>query len=288
MLQATFADQVSARIATSRLPSAGWRSTCSPPGRKGRSARRPRIAEELGTSDATVVRTAKALGYDGLADLRRALATHDARPPLEQRLRQTLEETPPDELLTACITHHRPTWICSLAGPASGVPAGRRHPVAGARTSSGGAWSVGTCRAVCAAPGPTHRSPEPGDGRDRRVVRRRAAGAAARQCRRRHGVRALAATRLGAARSCRQVGCPVVLITDDLARTLGTGSRRSCSVDAARPACSAATREPSCWSKRSCSRSRRHTRRGGIDPRHAQRVARVARGAAGRRRLNIS
>src|SRR5438477_9737962 len=33
------------------------------------------LAAQLGTSDATVVRTAKALGYSGLADHRRAMAT---------------------------------------------------------------------------------------------------------------------------------------------------------------------------------------------------------------------
>ena len=36
------------------------------------------LAEQLGTSDATVVRTAKALGYSGLAELRRALAARTA------------------------------------------------------------------------------------------------------------------------------------------------------------------------------------------------------------------
>ena len=44
------------------------------------------LAAQLGTSDATVVRTAKALGYGGLADLRRAMATQGADPPLRERL----------------------------------------------------------------------------------------------------------------------------------------------------------------------------------------------------------
>jgi DNA-binding MurR/RpiR family transcriptional regulator len=61
------------------------------------------LAERLGTSDATVVRTAKALGYRGLADLRRAMATRTAEPPLGERLSRTLEQAPTEELLAASI-----------------------------------------------------------------------------------------------------------------------------------------------------------------------------------------
>jgi len=64
------------------------------------------LAEQLGTSDATVVRTAKALGYSGLAELRRALASHGDNPPLGERLRRTLEQTPGDELFTSAIGNH--------------------------------------------------------------------------------------------------------------------------------------------------------------------------------------
>lgn len=64
------------------------------------------LAERLSTSDATVVRTAKALGYGGLAELRRAVAARDNEPPLAERLRRTLAETPPDELLGASIANH--------------------------------------------------------------------------------------------------------------------------------------------------------------------------------------
>jgi DNA-binding MurR/RpiR family transcriptional regulator len=64
------------------------------------------IAERLGTSDATVVRTAKALGYGGLAELRRALATRSPEPPLGERLRRTLEQAPPAELLAASLDRH--------------------------------------------------------------------------------------------------------------------------------------------------------------------------------------
>ena len=64
------------------------------------------LAERLGTSDATVVRTAKALGYRGLADLRRAMATRSAELPLGERLRRTLEQAPPEELLAAALDRH--------------------------------------------------------------------------------------------------------------------------------------------------------------------------------------
>ncbi len=64
------------------------------------------LAVRLGTSDATVVRTAKALGYRGLADLRRALAVRSPEPPLGERLRRTLEQAPSEEILAASIDRH--------------------------------------------------------------------------------------------------------------------------------------------------------------------------------------
>ena len=64
------------------------------------------LAEELGTSDATVVRTAKSLGYSGLADLRRALTTQSENPPLGERLRRTLEQTPSDDPLSSAVRNH--------------------------------------------------------------------------------------------------------------------------------------------------------------------------------------
>jgi DNA-binding MurR/RpiR family transcriptional regulator len=64
------------------------------------------LAEQLGTSDATVVRTAKALGYSGLAELRRALAASGESPPLGERLHRTLEQTPDDELFPSAIRNH--------------------------------------------------------------------------------------------------------------------------------------------------------------------------------------
>jgi DNA-binding MurR/RpiR family transcriptional regulator len=64
------------------------------------------LADQLGTSDATVVRTAKSLGYSGLAELRRALAALGDNPPLGERLRRTLEQTPSDELFASAIRNH--------------------------------------------------------------------------------------------------------------------------------------------------------------------------------------
>ncbi|HEV7527058.1 MAG TPA: MurR/RpiR family transcriptional regulator [Acidimicrobiia bacterium] len=64
------------------------------------------LAEQLGTSDATVVRTAKALGYSGLAELRRALAAYGNEPPLAERLRRTLEQTPGGDLFESTIRNH--------------------------------------------------------------------------------------------------------------------------------------------------------------------------------------
>src|SRR6266702_8617684 len=64
------------------------------------------LAERLGTSDATVVRTAKSLGYSGLAELRRALAAYGDDPPLGERLRRTLEQTSEEELFPSAIRNH--------------------------------------------------------------------------------------------------------------------------------------------------------------------------------------
>jgi DNA-binding MurR/RpiR family transcriptional regulator len=65
-----------------------------------------KLAARLGTSDATVVRTAQSLGYRGLAELRRALAAYGDNPPLDERLRRTLEQSPGDEIFTSAIRNH--------------------------------------------------------------------------------------------------------------------------------------------------------------------------------------
>jgi DNA-binding MurR/RpiR family transcriptional regulator len=66
------------------------------------------LAERLGTSDATVVRTARSLGFGGLGELRRALALRGAHEPrLAERLQRTLTDTSPDALLANGIENLR-------------------------------------------------------------------------------------------------------------------------------------------------------------------------------------
>jgi DNA-binding MurR/RpiR family transcriptional regulator len=63
------------------------------------------LGERLGTSDATVIRTAKALGYPSLAELRRALATEAAATPSpDTRLQRTLSHADADEVLATFAT----------------------------------------------------------------------------------------------------------------------------------------------------------------------------------------
>jgi DNA-binding MurR/RpiR family transcriptional regulator len=76
------------------------------------------LAARIGTSDATVVRTAKALGYGGLHELRWALAAPN--PPLADRLRRTLDETPEAELLAATVSDHV-AGLESMTGRVSAV-----------------------------------------------------------------------------------------------------------------------------------------------------------------------
>ena len=52
------------------------------------------------------MRTAKALGYRGLGELRRALAAGSTNPPLADRLRRTLDHAPADELLATAVSDH--------------------------------------------------------------------------------------------------------------------------------------------------------------------------------------
>jgi DNA-binding MurR/RpiR family transcriptional regulator len=66
------------------------------------------LAQRLGTSDATVVRTARSLGFSGLGELRRALASRgSAEPRLAERLHRTLTDTPADALLANGIANLR-------------------------------------------------------------------------------------------------------------------------------------------------------------------------------------
>jgi DNA-binding MurR/RpiR family transcriptional regulator len=62
------------------------------------------VASATGTSDATVVRTAQSLGFEGFRELKRVLAGQVDVSPLNERLRATLSSTPDpdDELQVAC------------------------------------------------------------------------------------------------------------------------------------------------------------------------------------------
>jgi DNA-binding MurR/RpiR family transcriptional regulator len=65
------------------------------------------IAAAVGTSDATVVRTARTLGYDTLRDLRRALADDDDDTDLPSRLEATLGTLgSSDDVLSTTINGH--------------------------------------------------------------------------------------------------------------------------------------------------------------------------------------
>lgn len=68
------------------------------------------IAQRLGTSDATVIRTAQALGYRGLADLKRSLRGDDgdADPTPDTRMSATLRHgTDPAEVFEHVVDVHR-------------------------------------------------------------------------------------------------------------------------------------------------------------------------------------
>ncbi len=65
------------------------------------------IADAAGTSDATVLRAAKTLGYANLRELRKALAEHIEEPDLSTRLHATIGDSPtPHELLTTAVDRH--------------------------------------------------------------------------------------------------------------------------------------------------------------------------------------
>src|SRR5262245_22729263 len=80
------------------------------------------LASALGTSDASVVRTAKALGYGGLAELRHHLSASAQEPTLAQRLNRSLAEGAADEsILHSLIAQH----LVGLDGLARRVPPDR-------------------------------------------------------------------------------------------------------------------------------------------------------------------
>jgi DNA-binding MurR/RpiR family transcriptional regulator len=82
------------------------------------------VASATGTSDATVVRTARSLGFDGFRELKRFLAGQVDEAPLNERLRATLSGTPdPDDELQAASDRHR----VALDALARGIPKSQFH-----------------------------------------------------------------------------------------------------------------------------------------------------------------
>jgi DNA-binding MurR/RpiR family transcriptional regulator len=66
------------------------------------------IAAAVGTSDATVVRTARTLGYQSLRELKRALASNGDDTGLSARLEATIDSSPsPFDLLTDAVDRQR-------------------------------------------------------------------------------------------------------------------------------------------------------------------------------------
>lgn len=66
------------------------------------------IAEATGTSDATVIRTARSLGFAGIRDLKRFVAGQSDDVPLDQRLQASLDAAPdPDSELRVSIERQR-------------------------------------------------------------------------------------------------------------------------------------------------------------------------------------
>src|SRR4029077_13660532 len=74
------------------------------------------IAAAVGTSDATVVRTARSLGYDSLRQLRDALAARADATDLTSRLRATLDGTPAAHDVLARTAQHQLRALDLLLG----------------------------------------------------------------------------------------------------------------------------------------------------------------------------
>jgi len=77
------------------------------------------VAEATGTSDATVIRTARSLGFEGYRELKRFMASQSAEVPLEERLRKSLNAVQdPDAELEASVARQRD----ALAEMAARIP----------------------------------------------------------------------------------------------------------------------------------------------------------------------
>src|SRR5215471_4931523 len=181
------------------------------------------LASALGTSDASVVRTAKALGYDGLAELRLHLSASVQEPTLAQRLSRSLAESAADgSVLHSLIAQH----LGALDGLARRVPPDRFEAAVDAL--------AGADRIVWCGTGPSAAVAEYGAmlaarlGRPSSVARGSGTQLADELLAMRPGDavvllaygQATARPRAVLAR-CEAVGIPTVLLTDAPARDLG-------------------------------------------------------------------
>jgi DNA-binding MurR/RpiR family transcriptional regulator len=99
------------------------------------------IAAAVGTSDATVVRTAKSLGYANLRELRRALAEVPEDADLSARLQATIGASPsPHDVLTTSVERH----IRALDTMLRRVPAGDFDAAAAVLADATHVWWCGT------------------------------------------------------------------------------------------------------------------------------------------------
>jgi DNA-binding MurR/RpiR family transcriptional regulator len=106
MLQERFADRVAARRADLQPAERRVADHFLGLGPQAAVQSAAAIAAHVGTSDATVVRTAKALGYRGLSDLREALAASANDEAPRERLRRTLDRMPPGDVLGTTVRDH--------------------------------------------------------------------------------------------------------------------------------------------------------------------------------------
>jgi DNA-binding MurR/RpiR family transcriptional regulator len=98
------------------------------------------VASATGTSDATVVRTARSLGFEGFRELKRFLAGQLDEAPLNERLRVTLSDTPEsDDELHAAIDRHR----LALDAMAQRIPKSQFHAANGIIDAAARVWWSG-------------------------------------------------------------------------------------------------------------------------------------------------
>jgi DNA-binding MurR/RpiR family transcriptional regulator len=98
------------------------------------------VAADTDTSDATVVRTARSLGFDSFRDLKRFLAGNADEAPLNERLRVSLSGAPqPDDQLQAACDRQR----VALDAMTRGIPRSEFHAANRAIDGAARVWWSG-------------------------------------------------------------------------------------------------------------------------------------------------